>query len=300
MKFSVIIPVYNVETYLRECLDSVLNQTFSDWEAICVNDGSTDHSELILEAYAQKDARIHYVSKANGGTSTARNVGLRAAKGEYIVFLDGDDWLELNALQTLADHLKGEEILCFSGRRYFEETRQYHPADQLIEKQYASGMDYYNENALANRDFAFVCVVLRTYQRYFLIENHLFFADDVSYEDNLWVPLTLYKAKAISVISDALYVYRIRQGSKMQEVSLARKKDLLIVANRLAAFFTTRVDYNKTTVFRAITHHYQKVFSNVGGTDRQELKRLCDWCLYRKVSRTKFRHRVNYWKNRFI
>lgn len=298
MKFSVIIPVYNVEAYLRECLDSVLNQTFSDWEAICVNDGSTDQSEKILEEYAQKDKRIHCFTKINGGTSTARNVGLKEAKGEYIVFLDGDDWLELNALQTMSDHLNYEDILCFSGRRYFEETNSYHPADRLMEKSYHSGMEYYNENALVHRDFAFVCVVLRVYQRRFLKEHQLFFDDDVSYEDNLWVPITLYHAKTVNVISDPLYVYRIRQGSKMQDVSLERKKDMMNVANRLATFFVPKLGFDKTVVYRAITHHYQVTFTGVSEEERKELKRLCDWHLYRKVSRTKLRHRVNFLKNR--
>lgn len=298
MKFSIIIPVYNIESYLRECLDSVLYQTYADWEAICVNDGSNDRSEMILEAYAQKDARIRYISKTNGGTSTARNVGLKEAKGEYIVFLDGDDWLELNALQIIEEHLKGKEIICFSGRRFFEETQTYGIADQLQEKEYGSGMDYYNDNALVHRDFAFVCVVLRVYQRRFLIEHHLFFDDDVTYEDNLWVPITLYHAHTITVIPDALYVYRIRQGSKMQEVSLARKKDLMKVANRLASFFLSKTGFDKTMVYRAITHHYQVVFVKATVEERKELKKLCDWHLYRKVSRTKLRHWVNYWKNR--
>ena len=298
MRFSVIIPVYNVESYLRECLDSVLHQTFEDWEAICVNDGSTDQSEKILEEYAKEDERVHYFSKVNGGTSTARNVGLKEAKGEYIVFLDGDDWLELNALQVIDNRLNGEEILCFSGRRYFEETQTYHQADRLPEKEYFRGMDYYNENALAVRDFAFVCVVLRTYKKSFLLEHQLFFADDVSYEDNLWVPLTLYHAHTVRVISDSLYVYRIRQGSKMQEVSLARKKDKLKVANRLAAFFTAQEGFGKRVVYQAITHHYQSVFVNASQEEKKALKELCNWRLYRKVSRTKLRHRLNYWKNK--
>lgn len=298
MKFSIIIPVYNVEAYLRECLDSVLNQTFPDWEAICVNDGSTDQSEKILEEYAQKDGRIHCFTKANGGTSTARNVGLKEAKGEYIVFLDGDDWLELNALQTMSDHLNYEDILCFSGRRYFEETNSYHPADRLMERNYPTGMDYYNENALLHRDFAFVCVVLRAYQRRFLMEHQLFFDDDISYEDNLWVPITLYHSKTVNVISDTLYEYRIRQGSKMQEVSLARKKDLMKVANRLATFFVPKLGFDKTVVYRAITHHYQSVFVKASKGEKKALKELCDWQLYRIVSRTKLRHRLNYLKNR--
>lgn len=300
MKFSIIIPVYNVEKYLRDCLDSVLRQTFADWEAICVNDGSTDRSEEILVDYSKMDTRLRCMTKTNGGTSTARNVGLEEAKGEYVVFLDGDDLLEPNALQTIAEHLKGEDILCFSGRRFFEDAQLYGSADVLHEKAYHSGMEYYNENALAPRNFPFVCVVLRAYQRSFLLENQLFFDDDITYEDSLWVPMTLYYAKTVSVISEALYIYRIRQGSKMQEVSLARKKDLLTVANRLACFFTQKTGFDKKVVYRAITHHYQVVFLEINEAERRELQQLCDWRLYRIVSRTKLRHRFYYVKNKIV
>ena len=299
MRFSIIIPVYNVEPYLRECLDSVLNQTFGDWEAICVNDGSTDNSVDILVEYAAKDRRIKFVNQSNAGTATARNTGMRMAQGDYIVFLDSDDWLEKHALQTIAGKLKGVEVLCFSGRRFIEETKDFHAPDALPEKLYESGMAYYNENALLPRDFAFVCVVLRVYQRRFLLEYGLFFDDDVTYEDNLWVPLTLFYAHTVRVISNSLYVYRIRQGSKMQEVSLARKKDKLKVANRLATFFTTHDGFEKRIVYQAITHHYQSVFVNATKGEKKELKRLCDWRLYRKVSRTKIRHRVNFLKNKY-
>lgn len=298
MKFSIIIPVYNVESYLRECLDSVLHQTFAGWEAIFVNDGSTDSSFAILEECAAKDERIKIVNQPNAGTAAARNTGMRMAQGDYIVFLDSDDWLESHALQTIAEKLKGEEVLCFSGRRFIEATNEFHDADVLPEKLYKSGMTYYNENALLPRDFAFVCVVLRVYQRRFLLEHGLFFDDDVTYEDNLWVPLTLFHTHSVRVISDSLYVYRIRQGSKMQEVSLVRKKDKLKVANRLAAFFTAQEGFEKKIVYQAITHHYQSVFVNASQEEKKALRELCDWRLYRKVSRTKFRHRLNYWKNK--
>ena len=298
MKFSIIIPVYNVELYLRECLNSVLQQSFADWEVVCVNDGSTDNSSAILEEYAAIDERIKVVKQPNAGTAAARNTGIRMAQGDYIVFLDSDDWLENHALQTIAEKLKGEEVLCFSGRRFIEATQEYHEADTLLEKLYESGMAYYNENALLPRDFAFVCVVLRVYQRRFLLEHKLFFDDDVTYEDNLWVPLTLFHAHSVRVISDSLYVYRIRQGSKMQEVSLERKKDKLKVANRLAAFFTTQEGFEKRIVYQAITHHYQSAFVNASQEEKKALKELCDWRLYRKVSRTKFRHHLNYWKNK--
>ena len=163
MRFSIIIPVYNVEKYLRDCLDSVLAQTYPDWEAVCVNDGSTDGSGTILEEYASKDSRFKVITKANGGLSSARNAGLERAEGDYVLFLDSDDWLEVKALEILANNTIGEDMVCFSGRRYFESRGVFQPSDQLIERQYTSGMEYYNENALQRRDFAFVCVVLRAY-----------------------------------------------------------------------------------------------------------------------------------------
>lgn len=91
--FSIIIPVYNVAPYLRECLDSVLAQTFTDWECLCVDDGSTDESGAILDEYAQKDPRFRVFHKKNGGVSSARNLALDNVKGEWIGFLDGDDVL---------------------------------------------------------------------------------------------------------------------------------------------------------------------------------------------------------------
>ena len=297
MLFSIIIPVYNVDKYIQACLDSVLGQTFSDWEAICVNDGSTDGSPALLEKNATKDERIKVINQSNAGTATARNTGIRAAQGDYVFFLDSDDWLEPDSLQILANKLRGEDILCFSGKRYFESTGEYHPADILVEKTYERGMDYYNENALLRRDFAFVCVVLRVYNRLFLMRNGLFFDDDITYEDNLWVPITLYYAKTVTVIPDVLYIYRIREGSKMQETSLNRKMDMLKVANRLAAFFIPKTGFDKTIVYRAITHHFQVVWSDSSRTDRRELSRICGWKLYRKISRTKPRHVLNYWIN---
>ena len=298
MFFSIIIPIFNVEKYLRACLDSVLCQSYPDWEALCVNDGSSDGSVSILGEYAAKDDRIIVINQSNAGTATARNTGLRAAKGDYIFFLDSDDWLEPDSLLILASRLHGEDILCFSGKRYFESMGVYHPADILPEKTYERGMDYYNENALLRRDFAFVCVVLRVYNRDFLMRNGLFFDDDISYEDNLWVPITLYHAQAVTVIPDVLYIYRIREGSKMREDSLNRKMDLLKVANRLAAFFIPKTGFDKTVIFRSITHHYQVVLMSLSRSNRNVLCELCDWSLYYKVSRTKLRHQINFVKNK--
>lgn len=297
MLFSVVIPVYNVEKYLKECLDSVLNQTFPDWEAICVDDGSTDGSAGILEAFASKDDRFRIITQSNGGLSVARNAGMCEAKGDYLLFLDSDDWLESAALQTLAGSLDGEDLVCFSGRRFIEETGEYHPADSLIEKVYPTGMDYYNDNALAHRDFAFVCAVLRLYKRSFLIENGLCFKANIFHEDNLFTPIACYYAKRVKVIDASLYNYRVRPHSITTTADTKRLFDMLGIANELAAFFTPKSGFDKTVAYRVITHHYQVAFVEAPKSERKKLKQLCDWNLYRKVSRTKLRHRINYIKN---
>lgn len=299
MKFSVIIPVYNVESYLQACLDSVLNQTFGDWEAICVNDGSTDNSANILDDYGHNDGRFKIVNQPNGGLSAARNTGLKTATGEYALFLDSDDWLEPNALEIVSKSLTDEDMLCFSGRRFFEKESKYHDADQLQPRSYATGMDYYNETALSERDFAFVCVVLRAYKREFLVGHHLWFKEGIFHEDNLFTPFACYYAKKVKVINDCLYDYRVRANSITTTGNVKRHRDLLGTANTLAAFFLPKQGFDKTVVCRAITHHYQSVFVNASQEEKKALKELCDWRLYRKVSRTKLRHRLNYLKNRF-
>jgi glycosyltransferase involved in cell wall biosynthesis len=102
---SVIIPVYNVEDYLAQCLDSICNQTFRDIEIICVNDGSTDHSPDILTQYSLKDERISIINQHNQGLAASRNNGLKIAKGEYVYFIDSDDYLEFDALERLYDSI---------------------------------------------------------------------------------------------------------------------------------------------------------------------------------------------------
>lgn len=104
-KFSIIIPVYNVAPYLRECLDSVLAQTFTDWEAICVDDGSMDGSGAILDEYAAKDSRFRVIHQANAGVSVARNAGIRLAQGDWVSFVDSDDWVAKDYLASF-DSLK--------------------------------------------------------------------------------------------------------------------------------------------------------------------------------------------------
>lgn len=108
-KVSIIVPVYNVEKYLHRCLDSVAAQTFTNWECILVDDGSPDASGKICDEYAEKDPRFRVIHKANGGVSSARNVGLDAAEGDWISFVDADDWIEISMIEELYDFAKEKD-----------------------------------------------------------------------------------------------------------------------------------------------------------------------------------------------
>ena len=130
MKLSVVMPVYNVEKYINECIDSVLNQTMKDFELIVVDDGSTDSSGLILDEYQAKDNRVTVIHKKNEGVSAARNDALEKCQGEYIYIMDSDDYLELNAFQIMYDEIirTGADVVVTDHYKFAtpSERREFH------------------------------------------------------------------------------------------------------------------------------------------------------------------------------
>lgn len=295
MFLSIIIPLYNVEQYIGNCVESIANQTFADYEAIFVDDGCTDSSAIIVEELAtKKGVPFKLIHQSNQGLSAARNTGLKEASGKYIMFLDSDDWIEPNALSTLAKNINGEDLICFSGRRYFEDSGSFEEADMLEKRGYETGWEYYSENALKHRNFAFVCTVLRAYRRQYLLSNNLLFKPGIKHEDNLYTPLACYYAKKVKVIPEVLYNYRIRGNSIMTSRGLQNRKDIIHIANTLAIFFIKHPEIDKTVLYQALTHHYQSSFCNCTKTVDKELLPLVDWKSYKTVSRTKLRHRVQY------
>lgn len=132
---SIIIAVYNVEPYIRECLDSILNQTYKHWEAIVVDDGSTDDGGSITDEYASKDERFKVLHKSNGGLSSARNCGLDIALGDYIAFLDGDDYYDEHYLESLLEHINDDTIVCCGNIRFVDDRnmiKSKHAVDSML------------------------------------------------------------------------------------------------------------------------------------------------------------------------
>ena len=207
---TIIIPVYNVEPYLRQCLDSVVNQTMREIQIICVNDGSPDGSRAILQEYANRDARIEIIDKPNGGLSSARNAAYPHIKGKYTLFVDSDDWIELDTCEKTFQKAEetGAPLIVFFIQG--EEGQKSLPSFQ----QFSSCDITTVEEKIPYLRFGSVCDKL--WRTDFLLGNQLYFPEGLVFEDNLvnWQAVTL--ADKISVIPEPFYHYRCSSGSITQ------------------------------------------------------------------------------------
>lgn len=221
---SIIIPIYNVEKYLTKCIESVINQTYKNLEIILVNDGSTDNSKDIINKYSLIDSRIKIINKKNGGLSDARNVGIEIAKGDYIAFLDSDDWIELNMYEKLYSYIKQENadiVQCSYQEVYNEEVNNQKIKEEI---KLISGKDslynLYGENHGKT-----VVVWNKIYKRELF--NDIRFPKGKYHEDELTTYKLLYKANKIVDLNLPLVYYRQRDGSIMNSKFNIKRLDAL-------------------------------------------------------------------------
>lgn len=212
-KISIIVPVYNVEKYLRYCLDSIIEQTFQDWECICIDDGSFDNSGSILDEYEKKDNRFVVIHKKNGGVSSARNVGLDIAKGEWISFIDSDDILKKECFSCLISELNthsGVGVLETYYRSFpFRETKQFYQ-DTLL-----NSTEWIDRVCLLvfTPNTSKICPRTMLLKREVIGEER--FDEQMSlYEDVFFYLSVISRSKtSIAVYREELYLYRVRDGS---------------------------------------------------------------------------------------
>ena len=212
IKVSVIVPVYNCEKYLRQCLDSLFKQTMTDFEIICVNDGSTDSSPEILAEYAAKDGRFVIVNTENGGAGAARNAGLRIACGKYLLFVDSDDWFEPTMLSTAYREAErtNAEITIFRSMQYDNETGNSTPCtyslrlDQLPQFRPFSARDI--EGSVFRNIMGWAWDKL--YKRSFVLANELEFQEQRTTNDMYFAYISLFKAARITTCEHFLYNQR--------------------------------------------------------------------------------------------
>ena len=210
---SVIIPIYNVEEWLWQCVESVLKQTYDDLEIILVDDGSTDNSPAICDKYVKEDSRIKVIHKKNGGLSDARNAGIEVSSGEYIFFLDGDDWLHKDALRILVAFAEAKHcdvVQC---------SHWYASKDALLfEYRHLSDSE---SPFVLNRERAMRQLIYNKYLKNFawgklyrtlIIKKHLF-PFDKYFEDSYWQHLIIHDSKNVGIIPQPYYFYRQRNDS---------------------------------------------------------------------------------------
>ena len=209
IKYSFIVPVYNTEKYLKRCLDSLIRQTFLNFEIIIINDGSTDNSDKIMKNYEEKYSNVKVISQKNQGLSIARNEGVKKAKGKYIIFIDSDDYVEKKLLEQVDKKIGDNDILRF---QIVTENEDGTNKICFEEKRFTSenGPDAFRKiTSYHFVETAWCYVFLKKYWN----ENNFEFLKGVYHEDYGLIPYVIYKAKKVSSISFIGYHYVQRNGS---------------------------------------------------------------------------------------
>lgn len=228
MLLSVIIPIYNVENYLRQCIESVIHQQFDDMELILVDDGSPDNCPKICDEYASNYSYVNVIHKKNGGLSDARNCGLREAKGKYIVFMDSDDWWNSEvAVRKIMDYaLKHTDVdmFLFDGLDYIEGEGYFQRNDhQNFRNIDVSSKKAYYQSLLNNGNLE-VSANTKILKRQFLIDNQLLFTPNLLSEDNEWMMRVLRVAKKVDKLEEPLYICRLGRADSI--TNTIKKKNI--------------------------------------------------------------------------
>lgn len=235
---SIIIPVYNVAQFLPRCLDSVLAQTYSNWECLLVDDGSKDTSGAICDEYARKDGRFKVYHKQNGGVSSARNFALDRAQGDYVTFVDSDDWIKEDCLKdSISEMQKNElDLLQFGYER--------RDGNGNISYQRHYGTAVLNHTQYLEEGKLNVCVWGSVYRRSIIEENHLRFLDGLKLaEDQLFLCSFIVKSRRLKSLSDSYYMYFVNQGSATKH---QQTKDMLWSMEELERFASEYPETEKT------------------------------------------------------
>ena len=255
-KVSVIIPVYNVENYLRKCLNSLVNQTLKDIEIIVVNDGTLDNSQEIIDEYVKKyPKKVVSIIQENGGQGAARNTGLLHAKGEYIGYVDSDDYVEENMYEELYKKAKEEDsdiVIC--GNNVVKENYECLSKED-VDKEFLLGK---------------MAVWNKIYKKNIIVDNKIQFRSKVWYEDLDFTMKVYFSSKKISYVDKPLYNYLLREGSTMNNNNIKRNLELIEAFDSLIDYCKDKKIYNKVKdeiEFLCIYHMYIFAITRVLNTN---------------------------------
>lgn len=234
MKFSVILPIYNVEAYLEECIDSILEQTYTDFELILVNDGSKDKSPAICDKFAEKDKRIIVIHQENAGQSMARNNGLAVASGDYVVFIDSDDFVtSCDFLQKLSYKTTNNvDLIFFKYSRYLDASKtlcdcSFSYKNAMAEKTMSNQL-----LKLVDADAFYGMAWIKAIRRSVLVDNNIKFEKGLLGEDTEWNYHLLMYAKSIEFIDESVIAYRQRKESISHSLKIKNLTDFIYIITK--------------------------------------------------------------------
>lgn len=273
-EITIIVPVYNCEIYIEECLKSISAQTFENFEALIINDGSDDNSETLIMNYVDKDSRFKLLTKENGGQSSARNLGLRCAKGKYIAFLDSDDTIKPDFFEKLYAQAEEKNLdMVMSGI----ETHNELTGEIRTDDPYFSLLCF-DEN-FDNKVFSFkdcfdfifrICVVPwnKLYRKKFVTQNNLKFTEKLNFEDNVFFLEAFLKAERVGIIRDPLVCYKFfsltsysranneQDFKKLDFFKIVKLQEKILKQNKL--YETLKENFEKHKV-GTLNYWYEKI-----------------------------------------
>lgn len=249
-KISVIIPVYNCEKYLSVCLDSVVLQTYNNLEIICVDDGSKDNSLKILKKYEQKDCRIKVITQKNQGQSAARNTGLKQATGDYISFIDADDWVSLSLYKKFVEKIKKTgadiDIFLFNACSWFDKPNSIYLSkffEMPVWKNFQQKDYIHTFDDCMNPFSGNMSAVNKIYNKKFLDKNNLKFTTGLIFEDQLFYLETFILADKILIDDSMMYFYRRHNTSSTMNSLGDKVFDIFKVINKMETFLKKTNNY---------------------------------------------------------
>ena len=224
---SIIMPIYKVEKELNRCVDSVRNQTYQNIEIILVDDGSPDGCPAMCDKYAEQDERIVVIHKKNGGLSDARNAGLRVAKGDYVLYVDSDDYIASDACERLSKGIhEGVDFVAGAYREIRGKQIEIYRHSNLKEGEIYSARDFAIQSIKCNEWYA--PAWLNLYRRQFLVDNNLYYKVGYLFEDHQMLPRLFLAARNVTYVDYPFYNYMIRENSIMTSKNSLKKSQMVI------------------------------------------------------------------------
>ena len=292
--YSIIVPIYRVESYLHQCIDSILAQTYQNFELILVDDGSTDNCPVICDSYARLDSRVSVIHQENGGLSDARNAGTKMARGDYVIFVDSDDyWDGTDCLSSInASAQKHVDVILFRAKKLYESTGRILSDRKSYKSIRPDSATVLGE--LVEKDLFRCSAWSKAVRRRLLSRNGIEFEKDLLGEDIDWYLNVVLNAKSYSFVDRDFYVHRQRKGSITKSLRHKNLVDLLATITKWTSRLHAVEGNKRTTLLKYLAKEYSNlyvVYALVDDVRKERLKEgilALSWLFnYGVVKRTK-------------